>query len=359
MADWQSYDLHGFAGVRIAADAPTAPLMADMLGPFASGPLPRYDLTITGEFEPVPVQSLGETLYSYSSTTLHLNTPDVQIVLEDGAFRLNGKRELLVFALPLIDRCCVQNGAAMVHSATIDYHGHGLVMPAWGGVGKTSTMAKLLRDPGIGFMGDDWAFISREAQLLAYYKPMFIKPHHRPIYPHLFSGSRKPLIPSRLSHAFAKLATTVHPMITKYPRLAGFSRRWSPEHMLVTARQALPQATFTDEVPLTAAVFVERTRGTHEVVLQERSVEWMVSRMVGNFHAEMTMQSQETVTALAASSLVPIEQYFGDKAEILQAALAGKPCFVVQVPQEHHPDQASDLIVEQLHRAMSTAGVAA
>jgi len=220
-------------------------------------------------------------------------------------------------------------------------------------------MAKLLRDEGIGFMGDDWAFVSREGQLLAYEKPMFIKPHHRPIYPHLFADKRKPLIPSRASHAFAKLATTVHPVITKYPRLAGFSRKWSPEHMLVTAREAFPHATFTSDVPLAASVFVERTRGTSEVVLEERSVGWMVSRMVGNFHAEMTMQSQETVTALAASSLVPLEQYFGEKAEILATALAGKPCYLLRVPQAHAPDQASDLIVEQLHRAMAMAGVAA
>ena len=52
-----------------------------------------------------------------------------------------------------------------------------------------------MRREGWSFMGDDWAFLAEDAQLLGYEKPMFIKPHHQAIYPHLFEGARKPLVP--------------------------------------------------------------------------------------------------------------------------------------------------------------------
>ena len=169
----------------------------------------------------------------------------VQIFLDEDGFHLHGSVELMVMALPLIDRLMVNQGAAMIHALTVEYKGHGLAMPAWGGTGKTSTMAKLLKRDGYAFMGDDWAFLSRQGELLGYAKPMFIKPYHRSIYPHLFSNTHKPLVPISLSKQIARMTTRVHPYITRYPQLAQLTRRWSPEHMMVTPQRAFPEARFS------------------------------------------------------------------------------------------------------------------
>lgn len=61
-----------------------------------------------------------------------------------------------------------------------------------------------------------------------------------------------------LSRPLAKLASAVHGLVTQYPRLAAFSRRWSPEYMMVTPREALPDARITTSAPLALVVFVER-----------------------------------------------------------------------------------------------------
>jgi hypothetical protein len=229
-------------------------------------------------------------------------------------------------------------------------------MPAWGGTGKTSTIAKLLKLDGVNFMGDDWAFASEEGRLLGYAKPMFIKPHHRMIYPHLFERKRKPLVPTRLSRPVGRLTTLVHPLITKYPRLARVTRKFSPEHIMVTPQVAFPHAAISTAAPLAIAVFVERHEGS-EPVLAERARTWMVSRLLGNFHAEIPRHSQEVITALGATGLVPIEQYFGEKAAVLERALVNTPAFLLQVPQSFSPDQASDVIVEHLQKALTLAGI--
>src|SRR3712207_7723732 len=59
---------------------------------------------------------------------------------------------------------------------------------------------------------------SADGRLLGYAKPMFIKPHHREIYPHLFERRRKPLVPSRLSRPVSRFTSLVHPVVTQYPR---------------------------------------------------------------------------------------------------------------------------------------------
>ena len=355
--DWIYFDFHGIATMRVESTAPTAALLTDIFFPFLTEtPAPDADLTVTETGQQISDPSYGETEYEYTTRSLVIHDTEVQILKDGDKYSLSGSRELLVSALPLIDRILVTKGAAMVHAATIEYKGHAINLPAWGGTGKTSTIAKLLRRDGYAFMGDDWAFLNREGNLLAFAKPMFIKPHHRPIYPHLFAGARKPLVPVRFSRPLGKLTTRVHPVITRYPKLARATRKFSPEHMMVRPEAAFPKARFSNGAPLALSIFVERFGGS-DVRLQEQSREWMISRMIGNFHAEITPHSQQVVTALAASSLVPIEQYFGDKADVFRDGLGDTPSYLLQVPQAFSPDQASDAIVTELESVMREIGL--
>ncbi len=342
------FNIHDRVAVGVQSDAPTAPQMTDMLAPFGTSGLERYDLAITAEPEVFNGVAHGDLEFLYTDDSLYMNDTKVQVVRDrDGGFRLHGSRELLVSALPLIDRICVEKSTAMMHALTIAYRGRGICMPAWGGVGKTSTMAKLLRLEGAAFMGDDWAFLTDEGELLGYEKPMFIKPHHRAIYPHLFEEKRKPMVPSKLSDPISRLTTIVHPVVTQYPRLAGLARHWSPEHMMVRPRDAFPDASFAARAPIAVAVFVERVNASR-TVLQEKSKEWMVSRIVGNFHAELPRLSRELITAMGASGLVPIDRAFAEKRAVISQGLGDVPSYLLQVPKTLPPDAASDIIVERL-----------
>jgi hypothetical protein len=354
---WLTFDIHDRVRMRVAHGASTAAQLKDMFAPFvvddSAGP---FDITVTDEIEAVVEGSYGEHDYEYNDDALYMSEAKVQIVRHGDELRVHGTREMLTTVLPLVDRVATVHGAAMVHAAYVDYQGHGVCMPAWGGVGKTSTVAKLLKIDGVGFMGDDWGFLSDDGRLLGYAKPMFIKPHHRPIYPHLFAEKRKPLVPSRLSRPIGRFTTVVHPMVTRYPRFARVIRKWSPEHMMHTPQEAFPGARISTDVSLDILMFVERFNASH-VSLQPTSEAWMVSRLVGNFHAEMSLHSREVVVAMGATGLVPIESFFGDKRAVLARAVAGKPTYLLRVPASMPADHASDVIVEQLQKAMADAGV--
>jgi hypothetical protein len=353
---WVELNIHDLAAVRVARSAPTSSILSDMFSPFLAGGLGHHDLTVTGPFEPMPEASHVEHEYRYTSDRLYLMASRVQVVVDGDGFRLHGTRELLTAALPLLDRILVRRDAGMIHAATFDYRGHGVAMPAWGGVGKTSTIAKLLRVDGVCFMGDDWAFLAGDGRLLGFAKPMFIKPHHRPIYPHLFARRRKPLVPSALSKPIAELTTLVHPLVTQYPRVASLSRRWSPEHMMVRPEVALPNASISTSAPLAAAVFVERFEGSAAAMV-EQDTQWMVARLIGNFHSELARHSRDLITALAATGLMPAEQFFAEKAAVLSRALRDKPSFLLRVPVSYTADQASDVIVEHLMGVLDRCGI--
>ncbi|MHA7263337.1 hypothetical protein ACX80W_09075 [Arthrobacter sp. TMN-37] len=345
------FDIHGRVRIRVDAKAPAAAQLRSMLACFATDAEGPADIIIDDQPEPMPEAGLLEHELAYTETSVRFQADRVQVVRAPEQWRIHGPGELLTTVVPVLDAAMVGQGAAMFHAATMAYRGHAIALPAAGGTGKTSTAAKLMRREGWSFMGDDWAFLAEDGAQLGYAKPMFIKPHHRAIYPHLFEGVRKPLVPSPLSQSVGRLTTVVHPYVIRYPRLAEFSRRWSPEHRMVDASRAFPGREVTTSAPLAAAVYIERYEGSRSRIM-ERTKDWMVDRMIGNFHIEMAGFSQKVVTGLAATSVISWREHFAAKGAVLSKALDGRPCYLLQVPSAYSADEASDDIVRYLEELL-------
>lgn len=337
-----AFNVHGIVGIEVEADAPTAALLAEMLDAFRVDSVKKAHLVVSASAEPLVHPAAAEHAYRYTADAIEL--PQAQIRFDADRVTVGGKGELLTTIIPLLDRLVVERGAGMIHAATLAYRGQGVCIGAWGGAGKTSTVAKFVSLEGGAFMGDDWAFLTADGRLLGYAKPMFMKAHHRAIYPTLFSQKRKPLVPPGVLPLVNRLATAVHPLITRHPRLAGLTRRWSPEHWVVSPKRVFAPERIETSAPLTVVVFLERYAGD-EVRHVEQSVGWMAARLVSNFHAELPRQSQEVLVALANASIVGLGRSFGDKTAVLEAALQDVPCFLLQVPERLGADAASDAIV--------------
>lgn len=343
---WTWFDIHDSVTVRVVRWCPAERQLREMLRPFL---VPAQERTADISVGTAPVRllepSYGEHAYRFTESAVEVVDQQIQVGKDRDGFSLSGSGELLTALVPLIDRVAVLNGAAMVHAAMVSIGGVGVCLPAWGGVGKTSTVAKLAARPDGAFMGDDWGFVDRKGRLLGYAKPMFLKPHHRPIYPDAFEKRHKPLAPSAFTDSVARLATMVHPIIIRHPVVADITRRWSPEHMMVRPDQVFPSDKIVSEAPLGLVCFVERFDGRAPETLS-RSVDWMADRMVGNFHAELPRSSRELVTALGSTGLVGINEYFAAKDDVIRAALTDVPLWSLRVPAAMSASDASDVVAK-------------
>jgi hypothetical protein len=344
---WHHYDIHGLVGMRVLADSPTADQLGTMFACFATDEPVPPDLVVSGRMVPLHEAGNLENDLRYTQDTVELLHDHVQVHRKNDGFGVRGPGEMLTTVVAVLDILAAERNAAMFHAATVAYDGAAIAMPAAGGTGKTSTIAKLLKRPGFSFMGDDWAFMTGQGDQLGYAKPMFIKPHHQPIYPHLFEGRRKPLVPSSMSRPLGRLTTVVHPYMVRKPRLAHLARRWSPEHRMVTAYQALPKADITARAPLAISVFVERYDGAR-TRLTGCSTDWMVDRMIGNFHIELSRPSRDVFDALSATSIVAFQHHLDRKSSVLHSALKDIPCYLLRVPSALTADEASDDVVTQI-----------
>ena len=83
--------------------------------------------------------------------------------------------EILPFGLQL---GLMKNGASFIHASAFEVNGKALLLPAWGGVGKTSTLLKAVLDGKANFVTDDHAIIDSSGTVHTYTLPIHLYSYH-------------------------------------------------------------------------------------------------------------------------------------------------------------------------------------
>jgi hypothetical protein len=342
------FDLHGYVTVSVESGAPAERQLREMFRPFLVDHLDGPADIVVGEpGPPLSRASHGEHAFRFTDESVDVVADRVRVTVRPDGYEVRGKGELLTSVLPIVERVGVERGAAMVHAATIAIGDAGVCLPAWGGVGKTSTVARLTSLPEGRFMGDDWAWVDKNQQLLGYAKPMFLKPHHRELYPHVFGANSKPLAPSAMTDTVARLATAVHPVIIRYPRLADVTRRWSPEHMMAHPEDVFPPEKIATRVPLRLCCFVERYDGD-DLELTERS-----TGLDGPPDArQLPLRAPAHVAGADHGSWCDradrSRRLLRRQGAVLEESVAGVPAYSLRVPADWSAPRASTAIADQV-----------
>jgi hypothetical protein len=360
MADEEGYvdfDVQGRAGVRVTRGASVLDEVRTLLGPFETTSIARVDLAVGSEPTGLLRPSLAENGFGCTDTAIEIPRLGLEIHFGDEV-RVMARQASLPALLPLLDAVLLDNDTVMIHAATVSYRGRGIALPTWGGVGKAGLVAKLLSLPRVSYLGDDWAFLTRDGRLIGDARPLSIRPYQRAIYPHLFPEPAGPAAGSKLPKTVTDLAGAMRPILLKHPHLIQFARRWSSHEVVaVTPRQAFPEVPIASSAPLATTVFLERFGG-ESPVLEVRDAAWMATRLVGAFQSKLPNESREIITALGASGLLPLDRFYARKAAAVRAGLGDSPCFSLRVPQWMAPDYAATIVVEHLELVFRSIGIA-
>ncbi len=331
------FDIHNLVRMRITTSHPCAYSIRHSYQPFEVEKLEECDLTLSENTLLPSHHSDASTACKFAEGCVRMNARMVDVALRGQELFLCGKRDLLPFVGPLIHWQMLQRGATTIHGASVAVDGQGILMPAWGGTGKTSAIVELLKLPGSAFMGDDFAIIRGDGMLLSYPKPFFVYPYHQDVFPHLFKHKPKLLVPAWMSGFTAVVRQAVRPMLAAFPTLESLCRRLTPEHMQIPARQALPHADFLDSAPVKLIVFLERYNGS-EPVIDRLDPITARRRVVGNHYFELGAQAQELMTACAATGLLGLEDWFGEMARVVDRVFGRLPIYRLRLaPMKPQP----------------------
>jgi hypothetical protein len=254
------------------------------------------------------------------------------LLKKNGSWILAGQRDLLSLARPVLQMLFLRKKHCVIHSASVSINGRGVLLPGWGGTGKTSAIICILKGiAGSSFLSDDYSFISADS-IYSNPKAFFIYPYHQQLFPHLFKPRRKILVPSRFSDTLEKIRIVARPGFMAFPRLENIARRITPEHMQVPAREALPDFEFSDKAKIDTVLFVER-HSNGKTVLEDISIDRARQRLIGNWLYEENKCGQEMIVAMGGTGIIDLSEYFSQMGAIIDSACRNRTVKLLKIPK--------------------------
>lgn len=357
MKKWVYYNIHDLVTFRVEKGHPSEHSIRLMDGIFeVDEAIDQTDFTLTSQMLSIPICSDANKVYSYTEDYLYIKKYRLQIQLQDGHFCLSGKRDLSPFVMAIQQIILLQRNASLVHAAAIGAGNKGILLPGWGGTGKTCAILTMLREmQDTSFLADDIAIVrneNKEHYIYSYPKAFTIYPYHKKAYPHLFKTKSKTLIPAFLSKPMAMIRKRLRPVVLAFPSVEKIARKYTPEHMQVPAKDALPNAKFSEKLPLTHILFIERYEGD-SVTIEPLEQGYAMLRMTGNFFFELGQLAQEIILALGSTGIIDIGEYMQGTNRVLTTASRKIPTTIIKMPAMT-PEETGQTIqsaVQQLLKA--------
>lgn len=220
-------------------------------------------------------------------------------------------------------------GQTFVHASSLEREGKAVALLAWGGIGKTTSMLKLVLEDGWRFLSDDLGLVDADGMLHRSPKRMQVYGYNlrgQPAIEEAFLGQRSAV--DRLSWAIFKV-------LKGNQRVR---RRVSAEEMFGAAHVATSGQ-------LTRAVFLERHSGT-AFRRQDVAPRALAERCAAILLREL--DSFMLVTCAAHGAGTNVVRTMGGlevaSRDLLEQVFSRVPCEVVGIPRGAAPDALVDFL---------------
>ncbi len=151
---------------------------------------------------------------------------------EKDGYKIICNQECNEWMMMILEYALLENQATFIHSAGVIKDGNAYVFPSWGGVGKTASVAKLIREEGYQLLGDDLVILTSDGTIYAFPKKFVLYAYHRELFEDAMQN--KKLVKGGLSRFVSKLIPTAKSFLRHFPFLLSWARRHNPQSKRVS-----------------------------------------------------------------------------------------------------------------------------
>jgi hypothetical protein len=248
----------------------------------------------------------------------------------------------------LLQAMLLMQGKSLVHAAAIDVHGSGILLAAFGGIGKTSFIAHASRKTDVKVLGDDMIIVTNQGMLEPYLRPFAMYEYHKSLFPDFFAENRIEYKPLTLSW---RVYNKVRGMLAKK-----LGHTWhQPERVVrtgyvpVAPERVLPISVLaTRPVKLDHIYLVQRSGVSSTTNLQVLDPEQAVCFMLDVIYHEWYSQLRLLLSWLAHRA-VSIAEYLAQVEAILHAAVSNSQSVnLITIPLHMTSDQVAEELVRRV-----------
>ena len=254
---------------------------------------------------------------------------------------------------PWLQLLLVPQGISMVHAAAVEKDGQTLLLPAFGGAGKTLAAGLLVRDHGYRFLGDDIVMIKSDGTAFPFPRPLFFYDHHLDVFDDFFNKRKSVVLQQRLVGTLKRKIVKAIPLkqLTKsIARSVGAEavlRRAAATREYLdagSAQEVFGNDALSEGGKLNKIVFLQRYTGS-ALELRDTSPELLVSRMFAILMNEWKAEWPQVVAAGGYGAIdlaIHDERFTG----IMRSSIANVPISTLMIPRESTPHEYVPMLIE-------------
>lgn len=252
--------------------------------------------------------------------------------------------EWLVIALQLSLLSC---GHTLIHGAALEKDGQVLLLPSWGGVGKTATVCRFVREHGWKLLGDDLVILG-ESEVKAFLKPFVIYPYHKDLFPELFSSGENHTVKNlKVSDMMSHMIPGVKRILRPFPRVLAYLRKHNPQSMRVSPHKIFPENQLSKGGVPYRMVWLERSMKS-DVVFRDISAQTLASKAATVSCVELFAAKLESVYHMCGCGMLSYDEVFAKMHNIIQNAAENASCSLLEIPASVHITEVGEIIFQNL-----------
>jgi hypothetical protein len=228
----------------------------------------------------------------------------------------------------------LSTGSSYIHASSFERDGRRVALAAWGGIGKTTVMLKMILE-------GDWRFLSDDLGLIDDAGTLYMTPKRMQIYGYNLAGEPK------IQNALLGNRSPFDKAAWKY-KLAmdgpkGVRRRVSAEDLFGNAKVG-------QGGPLTDLFYIERT-DVQSIISEPADAERVTAKCATILLKELQPYTDIAIamhSTWRSPTLPDVNEMFERSRQVLARAFKGVPATYVQVPIEAGPDDLADFFRTRL-----------
>lgn len=271
----------------------------------------------------------------------------VRIEKKPDGWSLNVTQECNEWLVIAVQLSLLATNHTWIHGAALEKDGKVLLLPSWGGVGKTATVCQYVRKYGWKLLGDDLIIVG-ESSVYPFLKPFVIYPYHKDLFPELFNSGEKHIVKNlAISNLMSKMIPGVKRVLRAFPRVLAYLRKHNPQSMRVLPHKLFSADKLSEGGKLEQVIWLERVTA-NETSFSQIAKEEILSKMITVSSVELFASKLESVFHMCGCGVVRYDEVFGKMHDIVANVTNNIPCYLLEIPTEVSITQIGEMIHQKL-----------
>jgi len=194
-----------------------------------------------------------------SSHSLIDNNYGIEIIIDENNIYLKTKYRFIEWLMYSIQLMLLKLDCVLIHGAAVSKDKEAIILPSWGGVGKTAILNDFVKKLDYKVIGDDLFILKHNGEIFSFPKPMVLYPYHRILFPEIFKNHIN-IIPVKFTGFVSRLVPRIKKLLSPFPKFLNFVRNNNPQLYWALPSEVFGKEKIEDYSKIKYAFWLERSK---------------------------------------------------------------------------------------------------